>query len=596
MASEITVAILTAGGFFWLAGGVGAFVAARLLKSSSNSLLVNLALGLGTVGYILYGIGLAGWLTLPVMAVIGIVLLFLARKYILLTPKLVLSNLISWKRQLKLDSALIGLVIGFFVAVYALGAAAPAIKFDDTWYHLTEAKTYLGEQKIRPFLPPAQLGQSSVTPRLVDILYTIPLAISPQSSVGPKFIHFGLGLAMVLAVGALGAQLFSVRAGHLAALMLLTTPIVGWLSQTAYIDLGVGFFGAVAFGRYLDWKKNGKDLLLLALLLGFFMATKLWAVGFILILLVDSIVSKKPAREVFKIFLIAAFVLSPWLAEAYIATGNPIFPLFSGTDQSGFLGGASSIGDWLLRVYWIKLIPALGAVAVQSSPWLALLPLALFAKTKQRKILIWLIVMAIVMPAVWAVIPWRDDRFLIPFIIPALVAVAASLDFFLARSKVVFGAIALPTFGLLFFLSIAPLQRAFFYYPVVSAKTSKESFLYENVAKNIWSCFDSSGEIKNSVGAGKVLALCHNLFYLDFDYADGFDITPKIIFNSPDELVEKLKNLGFSHLLIKGPVYSLNDFLDLTKIRYALTSSWLSRHFIQIYSNQENGLTLYEIK
>ncbi|TSC93140.1 MAG: hypothetical protein CEN89_255 [Candidatus Berkelbacteria bacterium Licking1014_7] len=585
MTQEILLNILIVVILFISSFGIGNIVNQYL--KNRNSWIIVLGIGLGIHGFLIYFFGLLHLLNIYTISIIlgfGFLLFFIKIKF----------NRIKLPK-IKIFEFFLLFIIGLILFMFVINTLAPAIKFDDTWYHLTEVKMYLLEGKIRAFLPPAQLGQSSITPRLVDMLYAFPLAFLPNSSVGAKIIHMLLGVGALVVVFEIGKLLFNKRTGLISSLILSTIPIFGWLAQTAYIDLGVIFYVCLTFLLYVKWRFREKtNLFLLALLLGFALSTKLWIIGFWLVLLVDALVAKKKIKEILFIFCGSFLILMPWLLESFYWTGNPIFPLFSGGDQSGFLGGANTIWEWLLKIYWVKLIPTLEDVMTHSLPWLLLLPLLIFTLRHQTKIKLWLLTIGLILILMWAVIPWRDDRFLVPFSMPLIILVAAIIEQITAKNKFYLLSF-IPLIGLIIFQLIALASRSAMYYSVISNQTAKNDFMAEKVAKNIWGCYDNEGKIKKLVlpSGKKTLVFCHNMFYLDFPFDDSFDAIPKTSYSSSKDFVSFLHQHNYDFVLFKLPVYPEGELAKLINVN--LPENFFSDNFKLLYDGKENGLKLYEI-
>jgi hypothetical protein len=218
------------------------------------------------------------------------------------------------------------------LAIVAL-ALVPPIARDELTHHLALPALYVEAGGIVevPF------ADQAYYPMLLEVLYAPLLAWLPDQA--PKLLHLLFGLAAAAVVGlAAQRETRSTAAGALAAALTLFTPAVALLACTAYVDLGLLFYTAVAVAALLRWYATGSWawLALSALNAGFSGTSKYN--GLVSIALLSAGAALAPGRRaVWKLPLIAAFYaalalvpMSPWLAKNWAQTGNPTFPLFRG--------------------------------------------------------------------------------------------------------------------------------------------------------------------------------------------------------------------------------------------------------------------------
>lgn len=149
--------------------------------------------------------------------------------------------------------------------VNLIGALGPELSFDALWYHLPLARL-LAERGIWGNLPGGLLYFSGM-PRLMDWIYGELLWLgkgmeSPETLT--KLLHWMMGVA--------SAGLIVKMGGWAPALLWYSTPLVGWLSMTAYVDLARTFWVLLA-ARLLTSKKPYKS----ALVIGVAYSTKMLA-------------------------------------------------------------------------------------------------------------------------------------------------------------------------------------------------------------------------------------------------------------------------------------------------------------------------------
>jgi len=82
----------------------------------------------------------------------------------------------------------------------------------------------------------------SYYPMYINLLYLIGLYF--KNDIIQKFIHFSFGLGTGWLIYHYLKQKYDLNWALLGVVIFITTPIVVWLSTSAYIDLGMTFFTA----------------------------------------------------------------------------------------------------------------------------------------------------------------------------------------------------------------------------------------------------------------------------------------------------------------------------------------------------------------
>ncbi len=567
-------------------GIIGFGLGHRLVKR--EDFLVKLAIGLGVLGYSIYLLGQLHLLYKPVIWT-----------FLLLVLAVVAQPLIEKFRSLqfsypKISWACLGfLPVTLFLSWQLVGALAPEVKFDSLWYHLTEAKVYLMEHQIRAFLPPAQLGQSSVTPRLIDLLYTLQLSLSLYE-IGPKLLHWTLGFLVVIGLYD-WARKYARPPGAVVAVTLFTSvPIFGWLSQTAYIDLGVAFF-ALVFLRALFESRS--KIWLLGVLMGLYFSTKLWGLILLPIVLGFLIYQKRKPKELLVLLLTTLLVASPWFIEAYLRTGNAVYPVFSSISTTKFTEiGAQNAKDWFLRVYPATLPKFFYSVA-GSFPLVLAGLLAIFLGSERRRMALVYSVFGFLAIVAISILPIRDNRFNVPLVLPLYISLAIVLGEVLASraGKILVILSVLPVLLINFAIL---LRRSIPALPVALGLESRQSYLYRTIGANIWTFYDGDGYFEKTIKADdKVVLLAHNMFYTNFNFVDGLDLVNKSErVKTAQEVMKFLSDQGFTYVVVKNEVYQLNDWLNrLAKQDIAQDVTWLNRHFTKIYADKFSNVEAYKI-
>jgi Dolichyl-phosphate-mannose-protein mannosyltransferase len=235
---------------------------------------------------------------------------------------------------------LLCITIIIFLGTEIILNLTPPISRDALIHHLAVPKLWLKHGGIYE-IPWAEYA---FYPMNIDLLYVVCLYL--QNDIAPKFIHLAFGLGTGLLVYFYIKRRFDRNWGLLGMVIFITTPIVVWLSTTAYVDLGMAFFTTASVMAFIKWRdfeyKNFKWLLFSGLAMGIAVGSKYNALiaGFILnMLLMVSVVRdthKQTAALRYGIlfFATAALVASPWYLKNYFETGNPFYPLFDGFFKS----------------------------------------------------------------------------------------------------------------------------------------------------------------------------------------------------------------------------------------------------------------------
>ncbi|KKU91248.1 MAG: hypothetical protein UY21_C0011G0027 [Microgenomates group bacterium GW2011_GWA1_48_10] len=205
--------------------------------------------------------------------------------------------------------------------VNLLGALGPELAFDALWYHLTIPKIYLSLGQIQHL--PGGLLYYSEMPRLAETLYLFVLPSLDE--IGPHLVSWGAGIGTSLVIYKLGKKLsLPSPLALLPSVIFYVTPLVGWQSGSAYVDLLRTFFEILAL-YFLVTKKPTMS----GLAIGLAISTKTLALGSLGILAVISHFLYHDWKKTGKLILLAALVCLPWFLSAFLTTGNPLYPIGS---------------------------------------------------------------------------------------------------------------------------------------------------------------------------------------------------------------------------------------------------------------------------
>jgi len=184
----------------------------------------------------------------------------------------------------------------------------------------------------------------SYYPMYINLLYLVCLCF--ENDIAPKFIHLLFGFSTGVLIYRYLRQKYDGNWGLLGMIIFITTPIVIWLSTSAYIDLGMTFFTTASILALVKWCDNEykpfKWLLLSSVCMGIAVGSKYNALlAFLIVnLLVIFLYARNTEKQIASIkyglifAFIAALTASPWYLKNYFLTGNPFYPLFNTFFQS----------------------------------------------------------------------------------------------------------------------------------------------------------------------------------------------------------------------------------------------------------------------
>ena len=224
-------------------------------------------------------------------------------------------------------------VIVFLSAEFILNLTPP-ISRDVLIHHLAVPKLWLKHGGFYE-IPWAEY---SYYPMFINLFYLVCLYF--KNDIAPKFIHLSFGFATGWLIYLYLKQKLCRNWGLLGIVIFITTPIVVWLSTSAYIDLGMTFFTTGSVLAFIKWRdseyRRFKWFLISSLSMGIAIGSKYNALiaWFIVNMFLMLSFARDTRRQITALqygmlfFLVTAFVASPWYLKNYFQTGNPFYPLF----------------------------------------------------------------------------------------------------------------------------------------------------------------------------------------------------------------------------------------------------------------------------
>src|SRR3990170_445360 len=296
----------------------------------------SLALGLGALGYLMFGLGMIGllntaWITGSILGLS----LWVGPQWRAAPGRVrrALSAIhAAWRsaEPLARISAVLAAVIGVLAFIHSL---SPPWDYDGLMYHLVGPRAFLNAGRLYP-VPESFFLNGPLTG---EMLFTLGMAFGDD--VFPKLLHFTWGLLLVAATYAAGRRWVGGRGGWLSAVVLLSVPALPVWAAFAYIDVTWSVFEFLALMAAVIWwsSRSPRWLVFSGLMAGLAMGTKyLGMMGFGVIGL--FIAGASLLRGGWKSFLTSSLtfgmpaivVACPWYVKNAIWLGNPVFPLFFG--------------------------------------------------------------------------------------------------------------------------------------------------------------------------------------------------------------------------------------------------------------------------
>ena len=325
---------------FGISTSAGVAAVQKLIGNNARAIeyfVCGVPIGIGIVSSAMLLLGLFGLLNARwIWLTVGILCLWAAKRW--LRNIQLLTGAISKIREFPFTpEAAVPLFIMSWLSIFYLSwTLAPEIQYDALNYHLAIPAKYLHEGRLVevPFF-------HGYFAHIIEFFIIAVLSIGgPQAA---KLIIFSITICAAIAAYALGNAILNKHLGFWAAALYLTTPFVGWLSGSVYIDSAVSFFVAASFLALLRWQESRDNgwLYLVSLLAGIAVGSKLNAsFAYVFIAPVIFVQATRVPRSsaAFRCLLRAAgfglaFALPTYLVT-YAFTGNPVFPLLNGVFRS----------------------------------------------------------------------------------------------------------------------------------------------------------------------------------------------------------------------------------------------------------------------
>ncbi len=292
-------------------------------ENAGEEIAVCAGLGLGTAATVLFGIGLAGYLTAPVV-VGGILLIHTA-------------CLATWRDTVRRVRARAAesrdlwpwVPVAVACVLVAVLSCYPPTGFDATLYHLPYARAFARTHRIVA-LPERRFP---LFPQLGESAFSAVLLVSDDTNTQSVEL-----LALLAGLAALAG--WARRKGGPAAAAWAPSawagcPAVAIFAASAYVDVGFALFALLSFLSWERWREGGGGnwAVLSGAFAGFSAGTKYHGL-FVAALLGAMTIwecgrRRKGGKPVLLFAAAAAIVAAPAYVRNFLVTGNPVFPFFS---------------------------------------------------------------------------------------------------------------------------------------------------------------------------------------------------------------------------------------------------------------------------
>lgn len=401
---------------------------------------------------------------------------------------------------------LAGLLI-LFAGINLVGVFGPELGFDALWYHLTIPKLYLQHGSV--YSIPGGLLYYSNLPRLMEILFIPLLAIGDERLV--HLLNWTLGILILIILYRLARHYLNSFYSFLTLVIFYITPLVGWQSQSAYVDLGRTLLELAAF--YLVIKQRYFSA---GVTWGLAVATKSLALGTGPILGLIICLQQKSPGKLFPFVLGGSLVVSPWLASAFLNTGYPLYPVGAGIlDQTHVLFPSGYNPMTVIReLFKVFVWPAdpINPIYLAVSPLVILKAKELVTNSKWQPIVVYFLGTALL----WWLSPRTGGgRFILPYLpVWAILAsyLIATSDLVVRRSLLVIAVF------LAIFHTGYRLAANWRLWPLLSGQMDREEYICRRLDLVATRTFvDCDGSLGKLVGRKETLLVIgvHNLYYLD---------------------------------------------------------------------------------
>ena len=219
-----------------------------------------------------------------------------------------------------------------FVIIAFLRLIPPEIGEDAIGYHTSDPHLFLENRTM--MLPPKSSTVALLTPHLGEMSYMLSEFVGFKDV--SRHVHFSFYFLIVI-------LLFLIQ--PYSALFFVTAPVVIQVSSKANVDFQWILCWLLSIFLITRYKLKGtKEVMLIGILFGGVLASKLWTIAFFPVFILYLLIIHKKFDFGQKLTIILTFSLSiflidaVWLWRSFIISGSPVYPAFSLLSAGNVIG------------------------------------------------------------------------------------------------------------------------------------------------------------------------------------------------------------------------------------------------------------------
>src|SRR3989344_787649 len=430
------------------------------------------------------------------------------------------------------ENKLVFIGVILFTIVALVNLINPEIREDQ--YHVDFPRIFIREETI--MLPPNEDLNVSGSSMLAEMFY-IPgiMSLSKESA---RHIHF-LFYILVLFTLLKFSKLKNYRFAIYTPLIFITAPVVNHETSSMYVDFQWIFLFLLSILLLINERTNGlSKYLLIGILLGGMLATKLWTIVLIPILIVFTIIIYRNnhffpvLKKIIAIFTGVILISGIWFVRAYILTGNPFFPAYNITNYFTF--NVNLINPLQnLNVFSTLFFLGVGLIIFQAKDNVRII--------KNSVIFVLLFILFLIL----LVINYPYGRYLLSIYV--LLIFLASVGLYNCLNKT--PSIKLLVYTFVFIIFGYYFLSSVFVLPYTFGIADKNKYLSRLLNKDNSSYYEFDHKFAKFIGREEKIAMYnfHGYYYADFRFIDT-----NSIFDKNDNSLKLLKKQGISKLMIRG--------------------------------------------
>jgi Dolichyl-phosphate-mannose-protein mannosyltransferase len=287
----------------------------------------------------------------------------------------------AFTRPAGMDTA--WLAISFLALSFAfVGALAPETEYDALWYHLDFARRWLDAGG------PVDLVQEypSLYPMTWELVFGAGLAMG--GTIAAKLLHFSCLLVLAVTVSLTCRRYLPRCSPWVSVGLLVTAPTMLWEASTAYVDLAVAMFVAIACYALARFAETDRFAWLGASAIEFGLAASTKHLGLVAAAAAVAVLAWDRRRRhlplagpLVTLGVVAIVLPLPWYLRAWHGSGNPFFPELYGLFGGGPSTRWDAVADRGLAAFKAHFGFGHGARALARLPWDVTLHAAAFGGT-----------------------------------------------------------------------------------------------------------------------------------------------------------------------------------------------------------------------